>query len=141
MIQVNEVQSVPDEVVDDLTPFSKCEWATSWAVRDMLVEQSERMFTVTDEAGKPLLVLGIIRPYLLRAPDLWALLCNNLMTQPHQWRHLKWGFDRLENYTRFRVSVHCGNELSTRFVKFFGFTVSEIIDEELIFEVNRNASH
>ena len=141
MIQVREIKEISAEIIADLTPFSKYEWTTAWAVRELLVEQSECIFTVNDKYDRALLVLGIVRPQLFRPPELWALLCNNLTSQPHQWRYMKRGFDDLKKYARLKVCMDCDNAASARFVRFFGFDIVKATEEELIFEVNKNAIH
>lgn len=138
MIQIDTLgREIPLDVIDDLAPNSKIEWNVAGALGDVVVRKSEYGLIMRDEWSKPLIAVGIVRRNMCTPPDIWALLCNNILKQPVMWKRARQTFDMfiLTGYPHIRTTAPAEAKNVRRFLEFFGFEGTSLDDGVITYEV------
>ena len=143
MIQIERIDGMPPELVDELTDVSWKDWQAGGALSDVLIMRSDPILLLRDKESYPLMVVGIVQPSLCGSvPQIWALLFEHMFKSKTNWRslHRLWTQVR-ESYPVLRTIVQDDNELSKRFVRFFGFVPINYVGDTVIYEAKSHAIH
>lgn len=119
MIHNKFTPTIPQEVIENLAPYSKEELAAGQGFVKSVETRSKIIATVYEDET-PLFCLGVIESGLMGFPYLWFLLCKDF-TMRHAKISRKTMRAFVKEFIGLQTVVEDKYEVGKRFARFYGF--------------------